>query len=361
VRTRAFYVLYPLLPWTGFLLLAGALGARLDLSWACSYWRVAVEAVFAGCFHVDMGLLFDTHSGRLITLSAHTLVGRSPACLVVIDDPRVSAEHAAIAWAGERWELHDLSSRNGTALDGRRLAAGARAPLARDCRLAFGGGEPWILADDRPAGPGARNEATGELAHSMSGILALPSVDDPRATLFRRGDAWFAEVGSELRAVADRDRLDVGDAAWSLFLPAELAALPETLKAGGAPPELGDIALWFAPSLDEEHVDVRVRTTDGHDAALPARSSHYMLLTLARARLQDARNGVAPEEQGWLYAADLARMLQYTAERLNLEIFRARAQFAKLGIVDSAQLIERRTASRQLRIGVVQLYLTRSQ
>jgi hypothetical protein len=84
-----------------------------------------------------------------------------------------------------------------------------------------------------------------------------------------------------------------------------------------------------------------------------------VLLTLARARIEDARDGLAAGEQGWIYASDLARMLQYTAERLNLEIFRSRSLFAKLGFADATELIERRPATRQLRIGVARLQVTR--
>jgi hypothetical protein len=308
-----------------------------------------------------VGLLLDTRSGRLITLSARTLVGRSPACDVHLDDPRVSAEHAAIAWSGEHWELRDLGSLNGTWLDGRRLAAGERAAIRRDARLAFGGIDTWIVADDSAVGPAARSEATTDVVHSTSGLLALPSAADPQATIFRRADGqWLVEVGSELRAVADRDALEVGGDRWSLFLPGELGPLPTTQKADGTQLTLAEISLHFAPSLDEEHVDVRARTEDGKELILPPRSSHYLLLTLARARIQDARNGLPLDEQGWIYASDLADMLRYAAERVNLEIFRARSLLAKLGVVDSTHLIERRPGSRQLRIGVARLDVMRS-
>jgi hypothetical protein len=307
-----------------------------------------------------VGVLLDTRSGSLIALSVRTVVGRSAACSIVIDDARASAEHAAIAWSGECWEVRDLGSLNGTWLDGRRLVAGERAPVRHNSRLAFGGVDAWILTDDRPAGPGARNDATREFVHSTSGILALPSVDEPSATIYQRPDGqWLAEVGAELHMITDRAVLELGGVRWLLFLPSELAAIPQTLKDERSPLVLKDVALQFAPSMDEEHVDVRVRTNDGRELLLPTRSSHYMLLTLARARIADAQNGIAVEEHGWIYASTLADMLQYTAERLNLEIFRARLLFAKLGFIDSTHLIERRTASRQLRIGIARLNVTR--
>src|SRR4051812_34010518 len=99
---------------------------------------VPLRRCSGSAFMRALGLLLDTRSGQLLTLSARTLVGRSEACLVAINDPRVSAEHAAIAWSGDRWELRDLGSLNGTVVDGRRLAAGDRTPITRDARLVFG-------------------------------------------------------------------------------------------------------------------------------------------------------------------------------------------------------------------------------
>jgi pSer/pThr/pTyr-binding forkhead associated (FHA) protein len=54
-------------------------------------------------------------------------VGRMPDNDVVIEDPYVSRRHCAIlVHAGEGCELHDVASRNGTLLNGRRLAGPTR-------------------------------------------------------------------------------------------------------------------------------------------------------------------------------------------------------------------------------------------
>ncbi|MCW5806594.1 MAG: FHA domain-containing protein [Deltaproteobacteria bacterium] len=309
-----------------------------------------------------MGLLLHTGSGRLVVLSARTLIGRSPVCQVRVEDPRASGEHASIAWVGEGWEVHDLGSRNGTMLDGARLGTGERAPLGRDARLGFGSSvETWVLADASAPGPAARNERTEELVRSASALLALPTADDPQATVFGRADGtWFVEVGAVVRPVADRERIELGGASWILFLPRDLGAIPATAGGDGSTRALRELELCFAPSRDEEHVELRVRQGDAQQGvSLPARSSHYMLLLLARARLRDARADLPLDEQGWLYSSELADMLRYTPERLNVEIFRARNQFAKLGFAESEQLIERRAATRQIRIGVARLQVTR--
>jgi len=309
--------------------------------------------------HPRVGLLLDTRSGRLVALSAHTVVrpvpgvqhrARRSLCL------RRARRHRVVgrALGGPRPRQPERHLARRPPACRRRRAR----PFAPTRGFAFGGGDAWLVADERGAGPAARNETNGEIVHSTTGLLALPSAGDPQATIYRRADGrWLVELGAELRTLSDRAQLDLAGARWSLFLPSELGQVPTTLKAEGSALVLADVTLLFAPSLDEEHVDVRVRTDDGKEWPLPPRSSHYVLLTLARIRLEDARSGMVPEEQGWIYASRLADMLQYTLERLNLEIFRARSLFAKLGFADATHLVERRTVNRQLRIGVPGLHV----
>jgi hypothetical protein len=311
-----------------------------------------------------MGLLLHTGTGRLITLEVRSLVGRGSRNTVALDDPRASAEHAVIAWQGDGWELRDLGSRNGTWVDGERVERGKRVRLRRDSRVSFGVPDAtWVLVDDRGTGPAARNQQSGDLVHAAAGLLALPTLADPRATIFPgENGQWLVDVAGEVHRIADGATLALDGIDWTIFLPSSLAPVPGTLEAtgAGAPPTIAALALSFVVSSDEEHVDIGLRWSDREKVSLPPRSSHYLMLTLARARLADAARGVPEGEQGWLYSADLATMLGYGAEHLNVEIFRARALLSKLGVVDAGQLIERRASSRQLRLGVARLQVTRA-
>jgi pSer/pThr/pTyr-binding forkhead associated (FHA) protein len=64
------------------------------------------------------------------------VVGRDPDCELVLEDPRVSKRHARIGWDGAGWSLEDLSSKNGTSVDG---APAQGAPLKDDQWISFGG------------------------------------------------------------------------------------------------------------------------------------------------------------------------------------------------------------------------------
>jgi pSer/pThr/pTyr-binding forkhead associated (FHA) protein len=70
-------------------------------------------------------------------------VGRLPDNSVVIEDPHVSRRHCAVLiHAGDGGELHDVASKNGTYLNGRRidhptpLRTGDEIRMC-DCRLIF--------------------------------------------------------------------------------------------------------------------------------------------------------------------------------------------------------------------------------
>src|SRR5690348_4374546 len=45
-----------------------------------------------------------------------------------MDDPRVSREHAEVAFSPSGWQVRDLGSRNGTLVDGQRVSATVVSP-----------------------------------------------------------------------------------------------------------------------------------------------------------------------------------------------------------------------------------------
>jgi hypothetical protein len=63
------------------------------------------------------------------------IVGRDPACDVVLGDPTVSRRHAALHFRDGHWILQDLGSRNGSSVNRRRVM---RCRLAPGDRLVLG-------------------------------------------------------------------------------------------------------------------------------------------------------------------------------------------------------------------------------
>jgi FHA domain len=298
-----------------------------------------------------LGTLERIDTGERIALRSRVLVGRSAACDLRVEDSRVSSEHAILGWTGAVWEVRDLGSKNGTFVGERRLGAGERVPLLPGDMLALGAPRPpapaFVLADDAAPAASARHARTGVVRAASAGLIVLPDDEDPQASLVEEPDgSWAVEADGTARLASDRETLVVGGEAWILDLPQRTSSTAEG-SAGAL--TLSAIALRFAVSRNEERVDITVVCPD-RAIELPARSHHYLLVTLARARLAAAT--APPAERGWLERDELCRMLATDELRLNVEVCRARKQFSALGIEGAASIVDRRMGTGRIRLGV---------
>jgi hypothetical protein len=295
-------------------------------------------------------------------LSPH-LVGRSRLADLRMTEPTVSGEHAVLRWTGREWELHDLGSRNGTIVDGRRLAPGEHVALACGAVIAFGQADnAWRLSDDAPPTIIAVPTEGGEPMSARNFLLALPSDENPEAVAYRDavGD-WVLEHGGEAARIADRATVRAGGRGFVLRVPDVIAA---TRDISSPAPHLGGLILCFSVSRDEEYVALTARD-DHHAIDLGARAHHLVLLTLARARLEDRKaqasatteRAAAPPEtaEGWVYQDELADKLAMDETHLNVAVFRCRRQLAEAGVLGAAGIIERRRPTREVRLGVARI------
>ena len=292
-----------------------------------------------------MGML--EQDGRHLTLSARFEVGRNPDCALHIPDRRVSGQHARLVWTREGWQIRDLGSTNGTTLNGQRIDAGRDHRLEEGAALAFGDASfRWVLIDTAPP-QALAIAASGTRRFAEGGLLALPDDDEPAAVIFEmEPGAWLVEIDGVPRPVVDQERLSVRDQVWRLSLP---TTYDQTWAAAAQDtPRLG---LRFEVSRDEEYTRLSLLNRE-QPTEIPARTHHYMLLLLARARLTDRGEGLTTGEAGWLYSQQLCQMLRADQYQLNVLVHRARRQFSRLDEVSAGQLIERRRLTQQLRIGI---------
>lgn len=303
-----------------------------------------------------MAVLQELGSDRRVTLRSRHTIGRAATCNLVLDDRRVSSEHAVISWTGDGWVVLDRASRNGTWLEGAPIPRGVPMPLREGAVVAFGGDQQrWrVLSVEAPVAM-ARSADGERLVLASFGMLALPDEDDVEVTVFMdAGGRWMADFGERVQEVADTDVLGLSDGPWVLDLP---VTLPETIDSSiSLAPRLDEIALAFAVSRDQEYVEVEV--VHGHSrTALRPRADLELLLQLARLRLQDrdAETPLPEAERGWVYRDDLLRMLAITENTLHQRVFRAREQLARVGVEGAAGVVERRLPTGQIRIGVADL------
>jgi hypothetical protein len=295
-----------------------------------------------------MATIRNVRTGREVKLDGRSLVGRSHVAAVKLTAKRASNEHATIVWDGLQWTLRDLTSRNGTRVNGSMLT-GQSWRLTKGDEITFGDPEEsWCWLDGNA--PVAR--ATGDdgtVIEAQNGLLLLPNDDAPKASVAVREGQWEVDLDGTPRCVADGESCAVDGVRFVLRLPTPDPAsdLTRTCQGQGSAPA----RICFQVSSDEEHVVIEFATSLGA-GSLSARSFNYMLLVLARARVEDKRLGCRDDDAGWLYSQDLARKLNTSVENLNVDVHRARRAVGELGVMDHpANIVERRRTTGQIRLG----------
>ncbi|MEM6291004.1 MAG: FHA domain-containing protein [Myxococcota bacterium] len=284
-----------------------------------------------------MARLVRRRDGATFSLSDETVVGRSRAADLRLEDTSVSALHASVHFGAAGWKVRDLGSRNGTQINGKPVAKGSSRPLRLEDALAFGEGhEVWILRDGGSPEPLARNDA-GDVAMGCDGMLPLPSASDPLITVLWNPDSgWHLEdpEAKASRPVEDRETVRVGGATWTLRLPEGLLETQPTARW-----DLTTAALTLRPPTPSAAALLRVEQR-GAVASYELGSTAAFFALLIHARLQ------SPE--GWLDRSQVLRTLGVNGSHLNVLVFRLRRLFTDAGFADAAHIVERQRTRMRL-------------
>jgi hypothetical protein len=293
-----------------------------------------------------VGRIRAIQSSQSFTLEAYSLVGRGSRSTILLDDHRISHEHASLRHGPEGWAVRDLASTNGTWFNGQKVEPGVDIKLRLGDELAFGNsGNSWLLEDAAPPEPMAVPLLGGAVALLEQGAILVPDVENPRASIFRgAGQSWTLEIGERVRPIKAGDVIEVLGAAWRFSCPDEWLA-----PAGSQHVRLvSDSTLHFDVSGDERDVGLTVEC-DGERVAMGRLNAFYLLLALARHRLEAAREGRVRD--GFTAREYLMRVLTCGETQLNVWVHRIRAKFASKEFLDYASIIERQDGSGDLRIG----------
>jgi|SRR5579859_1026415 len=76
--------------------------------------------------------------GHRIDIEPVTTIGRGPTNTVVLEDSRISSEHARITYHDRQWWVEDMGSRNKTFLNGTQVPAGQGVPARPGDLLVLG-------------------------------------------------------------------------------------------------------------------------------------------------------------------------------------------------------------------------------
>jgi hypothetical protein len=278
-----------------------------------------------------MAIFWNKHFDRGIMLRPTHAFGRHPsACQTVVQAADVSKIHALVRWNQSRWEIID-QSRNGTTVNGRRLAAGHWTALVVGMEISFSASPNadavWTVRDLAPPVTclfplDGRGEA---MALSLQGNF-LPSAAQPEISIHVHDGRWMLEHIGGLDLLIDGATVQTSQGAWEFVLNADLESTTEN-PAVGPGLDMSELTLHFEVSQNEEHTRLNL-VLGSESTPLGERIHHYTLATLARLRLQDAKRGLDTHSQGWIALDELSRMLDVDPSYVNIQIFRAKHQLS---------------------------------
>lgn len=286
---------------------------------------------------------------RVILLIQHVF-GRHPSTShTVLKSPDASRMHATIFWDGEDWLLQDSSS-NGTFVNGKTVLHGSKQRLRKGDKIQFASllSDIWLMEDVTAPNsllvPVTAGLETIELAH----LAVLPNETSPEVTLYMSPNGhWVCESSSGISVLKTGDLVGCAGENWR-FIEAKASAETQFIESKELPnsPQVG---IYFDVSQNEEHVSFRLKM-DEQEYDLGQRNHHYLLLLLARKRINDMQTGISVTEQGWVDKEELCKMLGQNENHVNIQVYRLRKQLVDIlpKSYSLPQAIERRT--REMRV-----------
>lgn len=286
-------------------------------------------------------------------LSACHCFGRSPTNVdTIINAQEISRIHAVIEWTEHYWLIRDLSN-NGTWVNNQKLVKDKAHKLKVGDKIFFAApnSHGFIIEDLTPPQnmllPVERlsTDAPVEPIFLSDGNM-LPSEEDTEVALFYvpSKDQWYREFMHDSDGSAHP--VDNGDYIYFSHQKWQVRLMPLTENTVlMAKPKLtvDEIKYRFNLSLDEENTELTV-STDNKQISLATKAHHYLTLSLARHRDEDASNGLDEDSQGWRLPETLIKELGCDITLFNTHVCRAKQQFrdALDGACDGDELIERR-------------------
>lgn len=277
-----------------------------------------------------MTKIINNNTEEQVILLIQHIFGRHPnTSHTVLKNPDASRMHATIFWDGQHWLLQDSSS-NGTYVNGKLILPGSKQCLAKDDKIHFASlkGDTWQMLDVRPPKSLLIPVSTGLKTIELDNFSVLPNEESPEITLYMSPNGhWVCESQSGISVLKTGDLVGCNKQTWR-FIEARASEETKYLESNVLPnsPQIG---IFFDVSQNEEHVSFKFRMGD-YEFDLGQRNHHYLMLLLARRRIQDKENGLDTDEQGWIDKDQLAKMLGLNESHINIQVYRFRKQVVEL-------------------------------
>ena len=290
-------------------------------------------------------------------LPHHTFGRRQSAVDTWVNYQEVSNLHCIVQWQGGHWEIRD-TSRNGLWIDGTlaekekpsRLQTGMRVSLTPNNSHTFqvldaAAPEYLLIPENKTLNP-----------IPLEPYNLLPDSKTPELCIFQHTQEnnmlwqmqWLEDApDDDAQPLHHGDVLHIGKVFWQAFLP-QLNQQTRELDGRNGHTLL---SIEFNVSLDQESVEILL-TNSQHTQSLGYKVQHYLLLHLARQRIEDSARHLPEKDQGWIANELLEKQLGLDATYINIQVFRLRQAFSQIteNSNSTKSIVERRRGC--TRIGI---------
>jgi hypothetical protein len=254
--------------------------------------------------------------------------------------PSASRNHAIIVWDGQNWQIKDASL-NGTYLNKNRVSNGTYHALNLGNSIQFGNrpDETWEVKDLSCPTTGLIPLTKGLPFIPLHDVVILPIESKEIMVYLSEDSKWLCDRAGEISTLVPGDKIGDKNNIWQF---SDARPSDATATMGQTPPP-SDINFCFKASQNEEHVSLAL-VVDNKEFDMGERNHHYLLLLLARQRIEDIEKGLHLSEQGWINKDELVRMTGIIEQHINIQIYRFRKQVTKVMPHSTTlhQVIERR-------------------
>ncbi len=289
--------------------------------------------------------LKNTVTGEKTFLFGRHIVGKLPESNTILRCAESSPIHAIINWHEDTWQIKDISAK-GVYINGIKITPAVQCLLRKGDKINFGSinSATWEFLNEDPPHCMLIPITPNLLPITLDDKdVALPSAERPFAIMSKsRYGYWIYESPERTHQLKSGDIVGDSENQWQ-FIDWNFFERVDSTQA--IPPKKSELVSFsFKVSQDEEHVSLTIQVGE-RKILLGERSHHYLLLLLARKKLEDKLRGVANGEQGWVLTSDFKKMLGLSEHHINIQIYRIRKQLSKLypSYFEDHNIIERRT------------------
>ncbi|KZN30835.1 FHA domain-containing protein [Pseudoalteromonas luteoviolacea] len=277
-----------------------------------------------------MAYLIDEQKLEKIYLKSYHTFGRFKFNVdTFLDKPGISRHHAIIEYTNESWLIRDVST-NGIWINDRKIDKNLPYQLSENDKIDFAapGQNSFVVASLNANCQYFVSQNNPKNVIEIENQMLLPNEEEPTHIVYYDAllNYWFLEDlnTSDRQALIDGGITSLFGEQW-LFFCAGVSTMTKHLEQQ---PSVKPLSLNFSVSLDEEKTDLSLHV-EGEEIDLGSRSHHYLMLLLARIRIEDKQSGLDPESQGWIYREDLAKKLGVQMNHMNIMVHRARKQLSE--------------------------------